>query len=193
MKKAIKRQPAQNRIRQAGQLLRHGGIVVYPTDTAYAIGCVFQNRAGIAKIMKLKGRRDPRFTVIASSLHQTRRYFHLNSRQLRLAVKYWPGPLSIVISKTMAVRVPRNSLARSLARRAGQPLIATSLNVSGQAPVYAITDLAKQYPDLLSVLHSSSNIMVLDAGRLHHQPPSTVVEWRANRLIIHRQGNIHVV
>ncbi len=63
----------------AAQHIKSGGIVIYPTDTAYAIGCAFDNMPAIRAIMKLKGRKDVKFTIIASSLQQVQKYFSLNA------------------------------------------------------------------------------------------------------------------
>lgn len=185
-------QQQTGQLKQAGELLRRGGIVVYPTDTAYAIGCTFRNQAAIKKIMALKGRTDPKFTIIASSQYQVEKYFTLTTAQKKLAIKFWPGALSIVINTTMAVRVPDHAIARSLARRAGEPLIATSINISGQSPVYSIAELKKRFPKLFQHIQNPPDSMYIDAGVLKPQPPSTVVECVSNTYTIHRQGKIRV-
>ena len=127
-------------INQAVKILRAGGILVYPTDTAYALGGKFNSPKVIKKILRIKKRRDEKFTLIASSLSQVRRFFKLNLVQLRLAKKYWPGALSIVVSRRFAVRVPALKIARALAEGAGAPLIATSANVSGEKTPYRIDE-----------------------------------------------------
>ncbi|MFA5995143.1 MAG: L-threonylcarbamoyladenylate synthase [Patescibacteria group bacterium] len=157
-----------------------GGIVVYPTDTAYAIGCDFRNKTAIKKIMAIKGRKDPKFTLIAASLYQAERFFKLNSCQKKLAKKYWPGPLSIVVSKKYAVRVPNNTIAKQLAKRAGAPLIATSFNKSGEPEIYNLKN--KKY---------IKNIFYINMGKLKKCQPSTVVECKRNKIIVHRQGEIY--
>lgn len=162
--------------------IKGGGIAIYPTDTAYAIGCAFDDTKSIKAIMKIKGRTDNRFTIIASSLAQVEKQFKLNACQRRLARKYWPGPLSIVVSKKYAVRVPRNSIARSLARRVGKPLIATSVNISGQTPCY---DLAELDP-----MFQRDDVVIHNVGPLQKRQPSTVVECQGGRIVIHRIGSI---
>lgn len=175
------------KIQQAAKYVKTGGIVIYPTDTAYAIGCVFDNASGIQKIMKYKGRRDSKFTVIASSLRQVEKYFPLNLHQRKLARQYWPGPLSIVVSKHFAIRVPDQPIARSLARRAGKPLIATSFNKTGEPEVY---NLDSYQVETLSYASLPEEFFILNIGRLPKRKPSTVVEYKNNELIVHRRGSI---
>lgn len=158
---------------------RGASIFIYPTDTAYAIGCDFRNQAAIKKIMAIKGRKDPKFTVIASSLFQVEKFFKFNKIQRKLAKKYWPGPLSIVVSRQFAVRVPNQPIARQLARAVGAPIIATSFNKSGQPENYSLKNTIIP-PD----------VMVLNIGTLPKQKPSTVVECINNKIIVHRQGKI---
>lgn len=174
--------PAAAVLRQAAASLRRGGVVVYPTDTAYALGGIF-NRASVARrVLAIKGRRDPKFTLIASSLAQVERSFRLSSAARAIARRFWPGPLSLVVSPKFAVRVPANRVARELARLAGAPLIATSANRSGGGTPYTAGAAARQLrggrrqPDLM-----------LNAGRLPKRKPSTIVRvdgrggWRVIR------------
>ncbi len=183
--------------------LKTGGVIIYPTDTAYAIGCAYDNKAAIRQIMKYKGRRDSKFTLIASSLQQVEKFFPLTSIQKKLARTYWPGPLSIVVSKQFAVRVPDQEIARSLARRVGKPLIATSFNKSGEPEVYDLTYYAKAF-----ITHRAerggysanrpvyrgwldgNEICIINLGPLPKRKPSTVVEYKNNQLIVHRRGSI---
>lgn len=160
----------QKNIKKAVKILKHDGIIVYPTDTAYALGGFFDSKKVINRILKIKKRKDEKFTIIAAGLNQVKKHFKLNSAQIKLAKKYWPGPLSLVVSKRWAVRVPDNLIARKLARLAGKPLIATSANVSGKTTLYGSQAVIKEFagkkdrPDL-----------ILDAGRLKKIKTSTVV------------------
>lgn len=164
------------------------GIFVYPTDTAYALGCAYTDRAAIRKIMQIKGRRDPKFTLIASSLHQVEQHFKLSAIQRRLAKQYWPGPLSIVVSKRYAVRVPDQSIARTLARKVGVPLLATSLNLSGDPTIYDL----RQVGTTLGLSLQKNNVHIIDIGKLRKTKPSTIVECVGEKIIMHRAGPIKI-
>lgn len=165
-------------------------IIVYPTDTAYALGCVYTDQTAVRRIMQIKGRRDPKFNLIASSLHQVEQHFKLSTAQRRLAKKYWPGPLSIVVSKKYAVRVPKQPIARVLAKKLGAPLLATSLNVSGQPTVYDLRTVGTAH--VLSLRLHKNNVSIIDIGKLPKTPPSTIVECVGEKIIIHRAGPIKI-
>lgn len=157
-------------LQRARKILHQGGVIVYPTDTAYALGGVFNRPIVTKKIRKIKRRRDSKFTVIATSLAQAKRYFRLPPLARKLARQYWPGPVSIIVNPKLAVRVPDSYVARTLARLAGAPLIATSANRSGGSTPYTVRSVLRQlrgplYPDL-----------ILDGGRLPKRKPSTIVK-----------------
>lgn len=168
-------------IDQVIKTLKNNGVVIYPTDTAYAIGCKFKSKKGIAKILKFKKRRDTKFTLIASSLYQVEKYFKLNSCQKKIAKKYWPGPVSIVVSKNFAIRVPANKIARNLARAAGQPLIATSFNISGQSAIYNL--------NVRTTLGlSRHDILIINAGPLTKRKSSAILQCSQNKIKTLRHG-----
>jgi tRNA A37 threonylcarbamoyladenosine synthetase subunit TsaC/SUA5/YrdC len=137
--------------------------------------------------MKYKGRSDAKFTLIASSLQQVEKYFPLTTVQKKLARPYWPGPLSIVVSKRFAIRVPNQTAARSLARRVGKPLIATSFNKSGEPEVYDLDSYMVETRDLASL---PKKTLIVNIARLPKRKPSTVVEVQGEDIIIHRVGPI---
>ncbi|MEK7139675.1 MAG: L-threonylcarbamoyladenylate synthase [Patescibacteria group bacterium] len=178
-------QISAKQITLAAKILRAGGAVVYPTDTAYALGGRFDHLAVRKKIMQIKGRRDQKFTLIAASRQQVEQFFSLNVAQKKLAKQAWPGALSIVVSSRSAVRVPANSIARRLAQLAGAPLIATSANISGRPALYSARAVTKEFarrrhqPDL-----------ILDAGRLQKTKPSTIVKVVRGKVLVLRQGAV---
>ena len=175
-------------VRRAAAVLKQQGVIVYPTDTAYALGGVFDSPAVRRRILQIKQRRDEKFTLIAASLAQVQQFFTLNTMAKKLARKFWPGPLSIVVTKQFAVRVPKQALARSFARQAGRPLIATSANLSGSPAPYTVQAVLAQFknkknqPDLL-----------LDAGRLKKVKPSTVVAIVDGQVRILRAGPVRPI
>jgi L-threonylcarbamoyladenylate synthase len=178
------------------QALRNGGIAAVPTDTAYALAADATNRTAVAKVKKLKGRnlRKP-ILVIAGSIVQVKKFFVLTKPEARLANKFWPGPLTIVLKPKRAlkqsglsksgigVRVPASATARQIATLLECPITATSANRSGGATPYTASATVRQFkqkkPDAL-----------LDAGRLTRKPVSTVVRLRGKRLEVLRPGAI---
>ena len=172
----------------AVKILKSNGVIVYPTDTAYGLGGKFNSARVIKKILKIKNRRNEKFTIVAASLGQVNKFFKLNKLEIKLAKKYWPGPLSIAISDKFAVRVPNNLLCRKLCLVAKTPLIATSANISGQDTPYDIKEVSRQfankknYPDL-----------ILNGGNLRRIRPSTLVLVKNGKLEILRPGPIKPV
>ena len=171
---------------RAGALLRRGWVVVYPTDTAYALGGRFDDPQVRRKILAIKQRTDRKFTLVAADLPQVKRFFRLNRWADSLTRKLWPGPLSLVVNRRYAVRVPTHSLARALAALAGSPLIATSANISGQKIPYSVQAVLRQFknskilPDL-----------IFDSGPLQPKKPSTIVEvLSSGQIVILRNGPI---
>ncbi|MFA6027691.1 MAG: L-threonylcarbamoyladenylate synthase [Patescibacteria group bacterium] len=178
-------------INKAIMVLKKNGVAVYPTDTAYAIGCKFTSIKAIERIIRLKKRKDDKFTIIASSLAQVRKYFKLNACQIKIAKKYWPGPVSIVVSPKYSVRVPKNKIARQLACGVGMPLLATSLNISGQPAIYHIKQDGRKLPILNGGLYGVD--FVLDVGPLKKQKPSTIVECLTSKTPHFKCGVIRVL
>jgi L-threonylcarbamoyladenylate synthase len=179
--------PNQAGIKQAVAVLKKGGVIVFPTDTAYGLGGKFASSKVIKKVLKIKNRADRKFTLVAASLSQVEKYFTLNATQKKLAKRHWPGPLSIVVSKNYSIRVPSNKTAVLLARQVGQPLIATSANISGRSTLYSSRSVIKEFagqkikPDLL-----------IDAGKLKTKKTSTIVEILVDEIQVIRQGDVRV-
>lgn len=161
--------PSRAVLRSVADVLRRGGIIVYPTDTAYAIGGCFNRAVVRRRVLAIKGRRDRKFTLVAASLAQVLRHFRLHPTARHVARRYWPGPLSIVVSPRFAVRVPNSAVARTLARLAGAPLIATSANRSGGQTPYTVAAVRRQ------LTLGRQPAMMVDAGRLPQRKPSTIV------------------
>lgn len=188
-KRKVGRLPAAT-IYRAEKILRAGGVIVYPTDTAYAVGGVFNRPAVIRRVIEIKGPRrrgNKKFTLVASSLAQVERYFNLPRAARQIAQQHWPGPCSIVVSKSFAVRVPASPMARTLARRAGAPLVATSANRSGGRTPYSVRAALRQLrgriqPDF-----------VVDVGRLPKRKTSTIVRVDEHgTLTVVRNGAVRI-
>lgn len=125
--------------------LRNGGLVVYPTETLYALGCLATLHQAVERVVAAKGRPDGKpLPLIMSDWDMIRRFARLQGVALNLARRFWPGPLSIVVpvdsaisplardaSGRSAVRMTPHPLAVRLCREAGAPLVSSSANRSG--------------------------------------------------------------
>ena len=178
-------------IKKAIEILQSGGTVVYPTETAYGLGCDSTNQRASQKIFKIKKRsKEKQMPVICAHKTMVAQFFKVNKIVQELALKYWPGPFTVVLNtKTdeVAVRVSSNNVARALSRGLGKPIISTSANISGEAPAYNIKEVIKSFarkkyrPDL-----------ILDAGKLPKRSPSTIVKINDKKIIILREGEIKI-
>ncbi|MBN1779127.1 MAG: threonylcarbamoyl-AMP synthase [Candidatus Buchananbacteria bacterium] len=169
------------------EVIKRDGVVVFPTDTAYGLGGVFDSKKVIKKVLAIKKRKDKKFVLVASSLKQVKAFFNLNSVEEKLAKKYWPGPLSIVVSKKFSIRVPDNQITRQLCQLAGKPLIATSANLSGQSTVYNTKSVINYFKE-----NKDKPDLILDAGRLKKKKTSTLVKVSRNKIKILRAGAIKI-
>jgi len=173
-----------SRFEKEVRALRDGGLVVYPTETFYALGCLATMHASVERLVAVKGRpADKPFPVIIADWEMAGRFFRLEGTALALARRFWPGPLSIVIESIdalspltrdsrghSAVRMSPHPVATRLCREAGAPLVSSSANVSGEAPVCRPGDL-----DPVLLRHSGALVVDAEpwpAGGL----PSTLVE-----------------
>lgn len=162
--------------------LRQGKVAIFPTESSYAIGCRYDSRSGIHEIMRCKGRNDARFTVIAASLKQVQACFKLTQAQLQFVQRYWPGAVSLIVTPRFAVRVPASASLRRLAQQAKAPLIASSLNKTGEPAIFDLKHLPVVFQDL-----PQKNI-----GRLGKTKPSTVVAIKHGKVVIVRPGRVKV-
>ncbi|MEO8360552.1 MAG: L-threonylcarbamoyladenylate synthase [Vicinamibacteria bacterium] len=163
----------------ATQLLA-GALIIYPTDTLYAIGCLAFNPAALERLRAAKGREgDKPLPVIAADLLQARALTSSwPAAAQKLADVFWPGPLTLILpaapdlppqllagSTGVAVRVPASGPARLLAGLAG-PLVSTSANLAGQAPCTTVEAAVATFPSV---------DLIFDVGLLDGAP-STIVE-----------------
>lgn len=176
---------AVSSIPEAVTALKRGGVIVFPTDTAYGLGGDFQNQKVINRILAIKGRTDTKFTLIATSLEQVQEYFTLEPQALALAEQHWPGPLSIVVSDQFSVRVPDNDIARDIAQEFGKPLIATSANRTGGGEIYTIAEAQES-------LGTDAVDVWIDGGELTEKLPSTIIQVNTDGVQVIRQGPISI-
>lgn len=167
----------------ARAILRKGGVVVLPSESSYGLFTPIRSTSGIKRILRLKGRQDNKFTVVASSLKQVQKFFPAarTKRFSQVAQAVWPGPVSLVVSPRMSVRVPDSVVLRDLAGVVGQPLVATSANQAGQPAAYSLKAVRRQL-DLTQV------DAVVDGGILSKRKPSAVVKVGKKGIEVLREG-----
>ena len=173
--------PASSAIEQAAELIRQCGLVGYPTESAYALGCNAFDENAVRKVFEAK--RRPLGTplpIIVSDLEMWKTCAFIDERVEELIERFLPGPLTIALKKkpiipdilnpkSIAARISSHPVAQALVERAGIPITATSANVSGNPPHYTVKQVKK---DLAGKVD-----LVLDAGKLPKRRLSTIVDF----------------
>jgi len=168
-------------INEAAKLILEGGLVAYPTESCYGLGCNALDEAALRKVFAAK--RRPLGTplpIIVSDIGMWKRCAFIDARAERLVEKFWPGPLTIALRKkpiipdalnrtTVAARISSHSIAMSLVKAAHVPITATSANTSGKSPHYTVKQVLRDLKGKVD--------LVLDAGRLPRKKVSTIVDF----------------
>lgn len=175
------------------EALRDGDIVIYPTDTLYAIGCDALNNSAINKICKLKGINPDKtnLSIICDGISMVAEYARFDNRQFKVLKTNLPGPFTFILPsssslpkvfkgrKTVGIRVPENNVAVELVRRLGNPILSTTISYTDDD--YAVN------PELIAETYADSAAYLLDGGD-GGLIPSTVVDMTSGELEIVREG-----
>ena len=173
----------ERNVAQAAEALRDGHIIVYPTDTLYALGCDALNQRAIERLCRLKGLNPDKnlLSVVCSDISQAAEYARIDNRAFRMLKEYLPGPFTFILPastrlpkvfkgrKTVGVRIPDCDVARALAAALGNPLLTASVNLDADSPEDATE------PDALAMRYGSDAAMLLDGGAGSAEP-STIVD-----------------
>ncbi len=186
-------------ISEAIKILKEGGSVVYPTDTAYGLAVDATNAKAVEKLYRLKGRDFKKPVHVIASNNWIPQIVKLNVNAKKLIKKFFPGPLTIILpmtakgkswqklsakTKTMGIRQPNNKIALALVKAFGKPITTTSANVSGQPNCYSIAAVKRQFKD-----KKIKPDYYLKGGKLRAIRPSTIVSAIKDVKIL-RQGPI---
>ncbi len=187
-------------VEKAIQVLKKGGVVVYPTDTAYGFAVDATNPKAIARLYKLKGRGfDKPIHVIMPSIEWILKTVVVDTQSLKVMNKFWPGPLTIVLPlhghhknlkrisgpTGLGIRFPKNQIAMQLASGLDRPITATSANLSGYDNTYSIAEVKQQFAK-----SKQKPDFYLDGGKLKRIQPSTLVAIAKGSVKMLREGPI---
>ena len=189
--------PDPQKIALIADLLERGGIIVYPTDTVYALGCSLQHKRAIEKLAKLKGikLKHANFSIIFNDLSQLSDYAkHIDRPTYKILNKNLPGPFTFILEatskitklfdsskKTVGIRIPDNNIVLQIVERLGHPLVTTSVHDEDEVIEYS-TD-----PSLISGQWEDKVDAVIDGG-YGLNVPSTVVDLSNGEVDIIREG-----
>ncbi len=185
--------PQQRLIEKAVDCLKQGGVIAYPTDTMYGIGCDIYNQKAVKKIYQIKNRDKKKpFSFICCSLKNVSHYCFLSNSAYRLMKKNLPGPYTFVLQsmkivpkimmtkqKTVGIRVPDNEICRQLVTTLGNPILTTSAmldesNVPSEA--YEVDEILGKQIDI-----------IIDGGPVYPSP-SSIISLINDEVMILREG-----
>ncbi|MGQ9718884.1 MAG: L-threonylcarbamoyladenylate synthase [Nitrososphaerales archaeon] len=179
---------------KASEMVKKGKVVVYPTDTVYGLGCNPYDPSAIDRVFELKSRKCKPLPVLCSSMDVVRRLVKLDERGMRLASKFWPGPLTIIAKKRgealpkiltcgsdkLGIRIPNHEGAKRLIELCGGRLVGTSANKSGlKSP--------KNPSEVLKRLGRGFDLMI-DGGPATLGKESTVIDLTGENPLVIRKG-----
>jgi L-threonylcarbamoyladenylate synthase len=175
----------------AAELMAEGHLVAFPTDTVYGVACAFGRDEQRSDLVKLKGRPEdkPIPVLVAEASQVTAAGYVLDDRAKRLAGRWWPGPLTLVLpasdgGEALGFRVPAHDVALALIRLAG-PLLATSANRSGEPETLGADEV-----QIAFAVHGDLLAAVIDGGPAPGGTASTVVDLTAEPARLLREGAI---
>jgi len=188
--------PQMSKIAQAVEILRKGGIIIYPTDTIYGLGCDLHNVRALEKVCRLKGLKPEKanLSFICQDLTHISDYARMDTQLYKLMKKALPGPFTFILEagsklpkiggvrkKTVGIRVPDHQIPQVLVQELGNPLISTSIHDDDSIIEYS-TD-----PELIFEKFKNQVDAVIDAG-YGQNIPSTVVSCENGEITVLRQG-----
>ena len=182
-------------IRAAGFLMKQGGVVVYPTETVYGLGCVPSDTDASQRVCEIKQRADKPLPLICADIVAARKIVEMDSAAEKLAARFWPGPLTMVLptkvkysmwvnhgASTLGVRVSPHPVASMLAKEAGGVIVSTSANISGDEPAMSASEARDIFGNKVDI--------IIDGGRSQGGESSTVVDLTGEEVWLLRKGPV---
>jgi len=189
--------PQERLLDEVVACLKRGGIIIYPTDTVYALGCDIFHHKAIEKLCKMKGVKPEKaqFSIICNDLsHLSEFAKQLDNSIFKLMKKTLPGPYTYILrasgnvpkilhhkKKTIGIRIPDNNIALAIAEKLGNPIITTSLKINDDILEYP-TD-----PELIFEDYANKVDMVIDGG-CGQVTASTVLDATTTDVVVIREG-----
>lgn len=177
---------------RAARTVAGGGIICFPTDTLYGLGCDPLNDSAVRRANAAKGPRTKPMPVLVKDLPTAMKYARFTNRAKVLAEAFWPGPLTLVLEaqKTIptilapkgriGVRSPKHPLCLNLLALCSGALVGTSANLTGNQPATTADEAFRQIGDKVDI--------IIDGGRVPLGVGSTVVELKGPKLAVLREG-----
>jgi tRNA threonylcarbamoyl adenosine modification protein (Sua5/YciO/YrdC/YwlC family) len=188
--------PELKKIIQVVNILKDGGVGIYPTDTIYGLGCDIHNQKAVERVCQIKGLKPEKINLsfICYDLSHISEYAVVSTPTFKLMKKALPGPFTFILNashnvprilhtpkKTVGIRVPDNSIARAIVKELGNPIITTSIKDDDEVIEYS-TD-----PELILEKFIKQVDFVIDGGA-GQNIASTIVDCTQDEFVVVRQG-----
>lgn len=185
--------PQGRHLARSVEVLKDDGVIVYPTDTVYGLGCDITSKTAVERIIRIKG-RDPKkpMSFVCSDLTHIARYAKVSNVAYRILKRFLPGPYTFILEanrevpkmlltkqKTVGIRIPDSPVSMDLVARLGNPILSTSANPTGIPPLGD--------PDEIERILGPMTDIILDIGVLP-QSPSTVISLVDDKIEVIREG-----
>ena len=187
--------PQYRLIKQAVDIINQGGVIIYPTDSSYAIGCRLDDKKSAERIREIRGLgKEHNFTLVCKDLSEISQYAIVDNMNYRLIKSITPGAYTFVLKasrevpkriqnpkrKTIGIRIPDNAIAQSLLEELRQPIMSRTLILPDDG--LAMTD-----PYQIRAVLEQKVDLIIDGGYSGHDP-TTVVDLMEDRPVILREG-----
>ncbi len=188
--------PQKRLITQAADIIRKGGLVVYPTDSGYAIGCHIGDKAALERICRIRDiDKDHNFTLVCRDVSELSSYSRVDNTAFRAIKNHTPGPYTFIFKatkdvpkrlqnpkkKSIGLRIPDNKIALDLLAELGEPIMSSTLILPGQS-------FAESDPESIRDNLEHQVDLIIHGGYLG-ETPTTVVDYTDDDPVILREGN----
>jgi len=185
--------PKGRHLRRAVETLRKGGVIIYPTDTIYGLGCDIFNKEAVKRVYQIKGKsRKSPLSFICPDLKEISKYAYVSNPAYKIMKRALPGPYTFVLAatplvpklllsnrKTVGIRVPDHAICRMLLEEFGNPIVSTSVTGPNGDPL--------NDPNEIEALYKNQVDLMLDVGPLG-LTPSTVIDLTGETPTVMREG-----
>ncbi|OGZ78986.1 MAG: threonylcarbamoyl-AMP synthase [Candidatus Staskawiczbacteria bacterium RIFOXYD2_FULL_37_9] len=185
---------SQKALNRAVEVLKNGGVVIFPTDTVYGFLALADNGKAIEKIYKIKKRpRSKPLAVFVKDIKMAKTLAEISEKQEKILKKRWPGKFTFILEchsresgnpvikdGKIALRIPKRKFLNDLLKKINKPLAQTSVNISGQPALTKISDIINLFKN-----RSTSEVeqfLIIDAGNLPKSKPSAIIDLTSEAL-----------
>lgn len=187
--------PQPRLIKRCVEIIRDGGVIVYPTDSSYAFGCGMDNKDGLERIRRIRRlEQDHHFTLVCIDISQVSTFAKINNESFRLIKSLTPGPFTFILAatretprriqdakrKTIGIRLPDNPITEAIVAGLGEPLFSSTLILPGEED--SMSD-----PEAIRERVGKGVDLIIDAGVVTYEP-TTIIGFTGENPEIIRQG-----